>query len=539
MSIKILSLSDMLATKIRNGNTRKQLMYRHNHDQITKESGTLDDILDGAVYQQLKADRFNNPLDIALGLYIDGFQPFEGSTQTHTIVQVINLNLHPDERYLLHNVFQMCVIPGRRKPFHLDSFLKPIVDELEALYQHGIQVNVGTMRYRAKITLLFATGDIPAVSDISRHRGHHCYFGCRLCEVEGTRDGGMYFPYDNDRVGMIPMRSQASYREPDSGRRFAVGLLAGGLFTNMETFLGPEFWGLDEMHLLGHGQSKLLYGMLDHKYDHVDCAREFGPFNFCDGVTLASIGLAMEKSKQYIPSVFSGNWSNVKNHHGNYRAVDWFDFLLFVVPTLIIPNLRNQASAYAVNCLVQGISIAASWAVRSNELPMMSALFQAWHVFLKHQVDQKSLAMKVFTITQHYLTHIEFIIKKMGPLPAISCRSLERTIGSYTKNIKATRNNAAYISNLVETTTLMNHIRSAIDMKKRKMLPTGLVDLDARVEWRGKIASCMNRSLNLFLNLDACTVQGAKKFGSFGVERDLQGDARQNYMVKLCLNNKM
>ncbi|SAL98520.1 hypothetical protein, partial, partial [Absidia glauca] len=127
----------------------------------------------------------------------------------------------------------------------------------------------------------------------------------------------------------------------------------------------------------------------------------------------------------------------------------------------------------------------------------------------------------------------------MGPLPAISCRSLERTIGSYTKNIKATRNNAAYISNLVETTTLMNHIRSATDMKKRKMLPTGLVDLDAGVEWRGKIASCMNRSSTLVLNLDACTVQGAKKFGSFGVERDLQGDTRQNYMVKLCLNNKL
>ncbi|SAL96933.1 hypothetical protein [Absidia glauca] len=141
MSIKILSLSDMLASKIRNGVTRKQLLYRHHHDQIGNQSGTLDDIFNGSVYQQLKATRFNNPLDTAIGLYIDGFQPFERSTQSHTMAQVINLNLHPNERFLLHNMFQVCITPGRRKQFHLDSFLKPLLDESKTLEEQGIEVN--------------------------------------------------------------------------------------------------------------------------------------------------------------------------------------------------------------------------------------------------------------------------------------------------------------------------------------------------------------------------------------------------------------
>ncbi|SAM05324.1 hypothetical protein [Absidia glauca] len=126
----------------------------------------------------------------------------------------------------------------------------------------------------------------------------------------------------------------------------------------------------------------------------------------------------------------------------------------------------------------------------------------------------------------------------MGPLPAISCRSLERSIGSYTKNIKATRNNPVYISNLIETTTLVNHVQNSLDGKpKKKVLPTVVVDLDAAVDWQGKIEKCMNRSSNSIPFLEAaCTLLGA--VGSFGVEKDIQGDTRQNYLVKLTSNGK-
>ncbi|SAM05325.1 hypothetical protein [Absidia glauca] len=210
----------------------------------------------------------------------------------------------------------------------------------------------------------------------------------------------MYFPFDVNTVGQVPMRSQASYREVISARRSAVGLRAGGLFTDMESFLGPEFWGLDEMHLLGHGQSKLIYGMLDQKYNHVGCA-----------VELANMGAAMEKSRPFIPSVFSGNWSDIHKHHGNYRAVDWYDFLLFVIPTQVTPHLQNEASAFALNSLVQGLTIAASWAVRSRELPLMSALFQAWHVFL----DAYRQAEHVERLRQTTQRSVDYLIHYITP----------------------------------------------------------------------------------------------------------------------------
>ncbi|SAM06221.1 hypothetical protein [Absidia glauca] len=49
----------------------------------------------------------------------------------------------------------------------------------------------------------------------------------------------------------------------------------------------------------------------------------------------------------------------------------------------------------------------------------------------------------------------------------------------------------------------------------------------------------MNRGLNSSRDVEACILQGAKKFGSYGVEKEIQGDARQNYLVKLASNGKI
>ncbi|KAI7873167.1 uncharacterized protein EV154DRAFT_556372 [Mucor mucedo] len=54
------------------------------------------------------------------------------------------------------------------------------------------------------------------------------------------------------------------------------------------------------------------------------------------------------------------------------RAVDWLNFLLYVVPTLIIPQLPTQSSKTAILSLVKGF-------------------FQNWHEFLVEQMENKVL----------------------------------------------------------------------------------------------------------------------------------------------------
>lgn len=64
-------------------------------------------------------------------------------------------------------------------------------------------------------------------------------------------------------------------------------------------------------------------------------------------------------------------------------------------------------------------------------------------MLLRKEVDLKRLSVRVFTANNHYLSHLQHIIMKVGPLRAYSCRNLERTIKKYSNLIKSkTRINA-------------------------------------------------------------------------------------------------
>ncbi|KAI7903237.1 uncharacterized protein BX663DRAFT_418871, partial [Cokeromyces recurvatus] len=45
--------------------------------------------------------------------------------------------------------------------------------------------------------------------------------------------------------------------------------------------------------------------------------------------------------------------------------------------------------------------------------------------------------VRVVTVNNHYLCHLQHIINKAGPLKAYSCRNLERTIKKYSNLIKS------------------------------------------------------------------------------------------------------
>jgi hypothetical protein len=97
-SVNKTSIRSVIASKIGNPLTRKQLRYRHerptNHD-----NGTKSDIFDGTFYKTLvRRGLFNNPDDVAIGLSLDGFNPFKASSFKCTIVNMVIYNIHPKDR---------------------------------------------------------------------------------------------------------------------------------------------------------------------------------------------------------------------------------------------------------------------------------------------------------------------------------------------------------------------------------------------------------------------------------------------------------
>lgn len=92
----------------------------------------------------------------------------------------------------------LAIIPGPKKPKYLMSFLRPIVEEINALSNKGFVVQKnGQTIHQSKVFLLGMTGDIPGIADLMNHRGHMSTYGCRLCHVAGCRpqgtNRGLYF----------------------------------------------------------------------------------------------------------------------------------------------------------------------------------------------------------------------------------------------------------------------------------------------------------------------------------------------------------
>lgn len=94
-------------------------------------------------------------------------------------------------------MIQVAIIPGPKKPVDLFSFLNPLLSEMKVLSEQGMEVVAGGQTICAKVHLLFATGDIPAVSDLIFHKGHNSVHGCRFCTVKGVSKNG-YGKYFQD-----------------------------------------------------------------------------------------------------------------------------------------------------------------------------------------------------------------------------------------------------------------------------------------------------------------------------------------------------
>jgi hypothetical protein len=124
-----------------------------------------------------------------------------------------------------------------------------------------------------------------------------------------------------------------------------MGLIATPI-SFLTPFYGPAFFGLDEMHLISLGLSKHFVELFEqytkNPYASSRSRKATYPFTVPNDA-LVNAGKDMVSSRPYIPITgFNGNWKNIIERSG--RAVDWLDFILYIVPTLLIPKINDDSS---------------------------------------------------------------------------------------------------------------------------------------------------------------------------------------------------
>lgn len=98
--------------------------------------------------------------------------------------------------------------------------------------------------------------------------------------------------------------------------------------------------------------------------------------------------------------------------------------------------------------------------------------FDKWHTFLLEEIENKRLSKSVFRSVNHYLCHIPYVIRNLGPMRSFSTRPLERTIGKFSKLIKSRKDSGVNAGNVIERIATRQYVRFAIDSEKKVNLIT-------------------------------------------------------------------
>lgn len=123
--------------------------------------GFLADIFDGRIWKEWQyvgvKPYLAAPRNYAIMRNVDWFQPFKHSVYSVGVFYMVLMNLPRAERFKPENVFLNGVIPGPHEPKHnINSYLQPLVAELNVLWKDGISVKAHGLTANAKFHAVLA-----------------------------------------------------------------------------------------------------------------------------------------------------------------------------------------------------------------------------------------------------------------------------------------------------------------------------------------------------------------------------------------------
>lgn len=190
-------VSSLIANSVSNCSTFLTECESWRKEQQPVVSGfVLSDVYDGAIWKDFQSPALGSfletPYNLVLQFNIDWFQPYDHVTYSVGAIYFTVLNLPAAERYKMKNVFLVAILPGPDEPKHdMNSFLKPLVDDLLNLRKEGIQVNFPD---GSSVTVKCVVGclacDIPASRKAAGFIGHSGRLGCSKCKKKFKTVGG-------------------------------------------------------------------------------------------------------------------------------------------------------------------------------------------------------------------------------------------------------------------------------------------------------------------------------------------------------------
>jgi len=166
------------------------------------------DWFDGATFRRLVKDGFIvSDFNIVLGVALDGFDSWRQTGCKGWPVVVTILSLPPEMRTKIVCMLPVLVTPGPGEPVDLDSFLAPLMAELNALAAGvpGMYIDGKEGTHTLRAFCVQVTTDLPAGQKVTHMTGHAGFTPNRFRTFHGAlaSNNAYYFPPIDPRTGAV------------------------------------------------------------------------------------------------------------------------------------------------------------------------------------------------------------------------------------------------------------------------------------------------------------------------------------------------
>ena len=288
----------------------------------------MADVYDGRVWQDFTTVNgrpfLSEPHHLGLMLNCDWFQPFHQTQYSVGVMYLVIMNLPRTIRFKPENIIIVGIIPGPNEPktTEMNSYLRPLVKELNALWTDGIQVSKSSGESCNVFAALMATVcDIPATQKLMGFTGHnssHCCWKCN--KIFPYSESLSRVDFSGSDVGSLRTHQEhktnalKTLKANTPTERYTLEINTGSRFTefmHLQYFDCIQFTIIDPMHnlFLGTAKRMLQNGWLENgliRQKELEIIEE----RVSKCISPISIGRIPRKISSHFASLTADEWKN-------------------------------------------------------------------------------------------------------------------------------------------------------------------------------------------------------------------------------------
>jgi hypothetical protein len=448
--------------------------------KVAVEAKRYSDFANGSIHetQRRHFGLFKDGRDMALALSSDGAQLMMKKQSSTWILIIILLNLPPEMRYQSRNIIINFAIPGPNVPSDIESFIRPLFEELARASQGIWLWDRIRKEWFVHCTYIVAfLGDMLGSAKVNGMLGHSAIRGDRFSMIQGARTSlekgskPQYYPlnppdtspkqYNPYRPGYtatdLPMRSMEEYwsildrldKAATAAESLRISKQTGvakiPLTASLQGFIHPAFFPIDPFHLFYENGMPWIW-------DVSTIHAKVGEAMRIPTDKLKSFGDHVVKAMRTLPPAFSGPVRDpFLKRQSQYKAFEWMAILHWYFLPIGLELEFNPKLLHVFSQFAYIVDYAMALEPRSEsdlaQLRERIGLFLSQFERLYVGDDPEMIHRCRLCIFQ--LIHVPIHIKWFGSIRLGSQATCERTIGEMGHKIKSKKDPFANLTTII------------------------------------------------------------------------------------------